>query len=74
MAFQSQESQRRQLDGQKQTTIALPIIGATAEAVAINFAKGVTAAANAELAKYGTGVVTAANPASVVTSAPAKLG
>ena len=36
MAFQSQESQRRQLDGQKQTTIALPIIGATVNTNAID--------------------------------------
>lgn len=51
----------------------LPIIGATTEAIAVNFAKGVTAAANAELAKYGAGVVTS-SPAAVVTSAAVKLG
>ncbi len=36
MAFQSQESQRRQLDGLKQTTIALPIAGATVNTNAID--------------------------------------
>lgn len=37
MAFQSQETQRRQLDAQKLTTIALPIISATVNTNAIDF-------------------------------------
>lgn len=49
---------------------ALPIFGASAEAVATNVAAGVTAAANAEIAKYGTSTSSSTSSSTTTTAPP----